>query len=72
MALSEAISIFRRSELVLMTGWTFDQLNEQDTDELDDLETHLRIKGLIREERARIERDQANSQLRPLPRGWRH
>jgi hypothetical protein len=53
-ALTEALSIARRSHLLLATGWTPQQLDEQDPGELESLSLYIRIRdGLEAEEQSR-------------------
>jgi hypothetical protein len=56
-AYAEAFRIQRRSELVLMTGWTFEQLNRQSRIELTELLDYNRIKSALQTERDNLERN---------------
>lgn len=52
----EAVAVFRRSELIGFTGWTFDELDAQPRPEVSKLETFLRIKAGVQAEKAAMHR----------------
>lgn len=54
-ALREALSIARRSELILETGWTPAQLDAQDSREIERFEVYLRIRAGLRREQESLE-----------------
>jgi hypothetical protein len=41
------LTLARRSELILATGWTFEQLDSQDSTEVARFETYLRMKNAV-------------------------
>lgn len=52
----EAVAVFRRSELIGFTGWTFDELDAQPRAEVTRLETFLRLKAGVTAQKHAMER----------------
>lgn len=51
MALEEALEIQREAEIIQLTGWTFDQYDEQPAGRLARMMTYISMKNVIEKEK---------------------